>query len=219
MSALSASSAAARFVAGARTGDAGAGASAGGAASAAGAEQRGGAPPPADGGDGAGSERSGPTLRTRGDHGATAAAAVAAEAEAEAEARAKEAAEPKVYVEDYCVRCRELHSYPGNELLLCDGDGCNAAWHLHCLRPKLLMVPTGKWYCPTCASVRKKEAAREEANSIEKVHSGPGDRPKSPRGEPPRRAPEGSPDESPRGEPPRGAPRRAPSEPRPRMRD
>ena len=57
--------------------------------------------------------------------------------------------------------------FPGNELLFC--DGCDAAWHLHCLRPKLLVVPVDDWYCPTCAAARREEAKMEEVNSIEKV--------------------------------------------------
>ena len=49
---------------------------------------------------------------------------------------------------DLCVKCQESHSYPGNELLLCDGDDCDSAYHLHCLRPKLLAVPKGDWCVP-----------------------------------------------------------------------
>jgi uncharacterized Zn finger protein (UPF0148 family) len=33
-------------------------------------------------------------------------------------------------------------------LLLC--DNCNDAYHLECLRPQLLSVPDGDWYCPLC---------------------------------------------------------------------
>lgn len=33
-------------------------------------------------------------------------------------------------------------------LLLC--DGCNAAYHTYCLRPRLRAVPEGTWYCPAC---------------------------------------------------------------------
>ena len=53
--------------------------------------------------------------------------------------------EEEDFVEDACIKCLELHSYPGNELLLCDGEGCGAAWHLHCLKPKLISVPKGDW--------------------------------------------------------------------------
>jgi uncharacterized Zn finger protein (UPF0148 family) len=33
-------------------------------------------------------------------------------------------------------------------LLLC--DGCDDAYHLECLRPILLFVPNGDWFCPLC---------------------------------------------------------------------
>ena len=33
-------------------------------------------------------------------------------------------------------------------LLLC--DGCDDAYHLECLRPILLSVPNGDWFCPLC---------------------------------------------------------------------
>ena len=36
----------------------------------------------------------------------------------------------------------------GNEMLLCDGYGCDAAYHLDCLRPPLLRIPKGSWHCP-----------------------------------------------------------------------
>ena len=73
------------------------------------------------------------------------------------------------HVLDRCEKCAESHSYPGNELLLCDGEECDVAYHLHCLKPKLLVVPQGDWYCPTCVIVRKAQMRVEEANSIEKV--------------------------------------------------
>lgn len=37
-------------------------------------------------------------------------------------------------------------------MLLCDGTGCAAAWHLACLRPPLASIPSGDWFCPTCAT-------------------------------------------------------------------
>ena len=78
-------------------------------------------------------------------------------------------AEEGHFMEAHCERCSELHSYPGNELLLCDGPECGAAWHLHCLRPKLAVVPVGDWLCPTCSTKRRAEMRLEEANSIEKI--------------------------------------------------
>ena len=46
-----------------------------------------------------------------------------------------------------CKICRKK----GDEdrLLLC--DDCNQAFHMYCLRPALLELPTGDWHCPACA--------------------------------------------------------------------
>ncbi|XP_017786913.1 PREDICTED: titin homolog isoform X2 [Nicrophorus vespilloides] len=33
-------------------------------------------------------------------------------------------------------------------ILLC--DGCDSGWHCSCLRPALLVIPEGDWYCPPC---------------------------------------------------------------------
>ena len=46
-------------------------------------------------------------------------------------------------------------------LLLC--DECDDAYHIDCLRPKLLSVPDGDWFCPLC------EHRRLSTNLIEKL--------------------------------------------------
>jgi hypothetical protein len=46
-------------------------------------------------------------------------------------------------------------------LLLC--DDCDDAYHLECLRPQLLSVPDGDWYCPLC------EHKKLSNNLIEKL--------------------------------------------------
>ena len=43
-----------------------------------------------------------------------------------------------------CLRC----SHDEAKLLIC--DGCEAEYHMYCLRPKLTRVPAGDWYCPKC---------------------------------------------------------------------
>jgi len=53
--------------------------------------------------------------------------------------------------EDECAACLGADSHPGNEIMLCDGDGCDSAWHQLCLRPAVLDVPEGAWHCPHCA--------------------------------------------------------------------
>ena len=38
-----------------------------------------------------------------------------------------------------------------SQILLC--DKCDAAYHTACLRPPLLTVPQGDWFCPFCQQV------------------------------------------------------------------
>ena len=52
--------------------------------------------------------------------------------------------------DDTCAACGHAAWAPGNEMLLCDGPGCNTAYHLGCLRPRLKRVPKGDWLCPSC---------------------------------------------------------------------
>ena len=52
--------------------------------------------------------------------------------------------------DDTCAACGHAAWAPGNEMLLCDGPGCNTAYHLGCLRPPLKRVPKGDWLCPSC---------------------------------------------------------------------
>jgi hypothetical protein len=47
----------------------------------------------------------------------------------------------------YCEECGSGES-PG-ELLLC--DKCDKGFHLFCLRPILVSVPKGSWFCPSCS--------------------------------------------------------------------
>ena len=50
-----------------------------------------------------------------------------------------------------CAVCGVDTWYEGNWLLLCDGDGCDRAYHTLCLAPPHLKeVPDGHWYCPLC---------------------------------------------------------------------
>jgi len=49
-----------------------------------------------------------------------------------------------------CRGCGDADWVEGNELLLCDGEGCDAAFHLQCLPRPLAAPPVGDWYCPDC---------------------------------------------------------------------
>uniref|UniRef100_A0A2S2QG69 Bromodomain adjacent to zinc finger domain protein 2B n=1 Tax=Sipha flava TaxID=143950 RepID=A0A2S2QG69_9HEMI len=45
-----------------------------------------------------------------------------------------------------CQNCKK--SDQPEWILLC--DTCNQGWHASCLRPPLMVIPDGDWYCPTC---------------------------------------------------------------------
>ncbi|EOD34220.1 hypothetical protein EMIHUDRAFT_449303, partial [Emiliania huxleyi CCMP1516] len=51
-----------------------------------------------------------------------------------------------------CGECGAGGWKSGNEMLLCDSEGCAGAYHLKCLAPPLAAVPEGSWFCPSCAS-------------------------------------------------------------------
>ena len=51
-----------------------------------------------------------------------------------------------------CSVCAVDTWVPGNWLLLCDGEGCDRAYHTRCLVPPLDAVPEGDWLCPACAA-------------------------------------------------------------------
>lgn len=36
-------------------------------------------------------------------------------------------------------------------ILLC--DRCDAGWHANCVKPPLLVIPEGNWFCPPCDHV------------------------------------------------------------------
>ncbi|XP_073012288.1 histone-lysine N-methyltransferase ATXR6 [Typha latifolia] len=51
----------------------------------------------------------------------------------------------------HCEQCGSGDS--AAELLLC--DRCNCGFHLFCLRPILVCVPKGLWFCPSCSTHTK----------------------------------------------------------------
>jgi hypothetical protein len=50
---------------------------------------------------------------------------------------------------EYCETCLK-----GGKLLCC--DGCERAYHLNCIRPALLDVPEGDWFCSHCRDAAPK---------------------------------------------------------------
>ena len=47
----------------------------------------------------------------------------------------------------YCPHCLEYGADADNCMLLCEAPGCKRAWHQLCLRPCLVEVPDGPFYC------------------------------------------------------------------------
>ena len=49
-------------------------------------------------------------------------------------------------------------------MLLC--DSCDLGWHANCLRPTLLVIPEGDWFCPDCSHSRLLEALNEKLDAL-----------------------------------------------------
>ena len=69
-----------------------------------------------------------------------------------------------------CAVCASANDERGNEILLC--DGCDAAFHMRCLRPMLTTVPPGDWFCVKCASRRRKSAEWQASEREERGRGG-----------------------------------------------
>ena len=49
------------------------------------------------------------------------------------------------------IGCHSCGSSQNDDcMLLCDGDGCELAYHTFCLTPPLPHIPAGDWICPSC---------------------------------------------------------------------
>ena len=73
-----------------------------------------------------------------------------------------------------CTECGSGDSGAGNDILLCDGLGCDKCFHQHCVSPPVLKVPENEWLCTACVAVGNKvdpaalaEAARQQAAAQE----------------------------------------------------
>ncbi|XP_039275552.1 LOW QUALITY PROTEIN: titin homolog [Nilaparvata lugens] len=65
-------------------------------------------------------------------------------------ARTAQKGDKEEEVEDHaCQKCSKA-DHP-EWILLC--DKCDNGWHASCLRPTLMVIPEGDWYCPTCQHV------------------------------------------------------------------
>ncbi|XP_065142405.1 bromodomain adjacent to zinc finger domain protein 2A isoform X1 [Paramisgurnus dabryanus] len=60
------------------------------------------------------------------------------------------------------VTCQVCRKGDDDEyLLLC--DGCDRGCHMFCLRPKVMQVPEGDWFCPTCVAKETGEELRSRS--------------------------------------------------------
>jgi remodeling and spacing factor 1 len=68
--------------------------------------------------------------------------------------------------EDYpCKKCGEA-DHP-EWILLC--DKCDSGWHASCLRPPLMIIPEGDWFCPPCHHLILVARLKETLRTFEKV--------------------------------------------------
>ncbi|XP_032234874.2 remodeling and spacing factor 1 [Nematostella vectensis] len=61
-----------------------------------------------------------------------------------------------------CARC--FSNVQPDTILLC--DKCDAAYHTACLRPPLLTIPQGDWFCPFCQQLALLERLKERRNRL-----------------------------------------------------
>ncbi|XP_051516056.1 bromodomain adjacent to zinc finger domain protein 2A-like isoform X1 [Myxocyprinus asiaticus] len=62
------------------------------------------------------------------------------------------------------VTCQVCRKGDDDEyLLLC--DGCDRGCHMFCLRPKVMQVPEGDWFCPTCVAKENGDAPRSQRSA------------------------------------------------------
>lgn len=64
-----------------------------------------------------------------------------------------------VMVDESCEVCAIATWVEGDWMLLCDGPGCERAYHTQCLSPPLDEVPEGDWLCPSCNGAHKSSSA------------------------------------------------------------
>ena len=66
-----------------------------------------------------------------------------------------------------CKKCAKS-DHP-EYILLC--DTCDAGWHTSCIRPAIMVIPEGDWFCPDCMHAelikRLEEKLGEETKLLE----------------------------------------------------
>ncbi|XP_034024517.1 remodeling and spacing factor 1 [Thalassophryne amazonica] len=67
--------------------------------------------------------------------------------------------------EDACTHCG-LPNHP-ELILLC--DSCDSGYHTACLRPPLMLIPDGEWFCPPCQHKLLCEKLEEQLQNLDSV--------------------------------------------------
>ncbi|XP_058489843.1 remodeling and spacing factor 1 isoform X2 [Solea solea] len=65
--------------------------------------------------------------------------------------------------EDACTHCG-LPNHP-ELILLC--DSCDSGYHTACLRPPLMLIPAGEWFCPPCQHKMLCEKLEEQLQNLD----------------------------------------------------
>lgn len=60
-----------------------------------------------------------------------------------------------IYGNTACAVCRSTAD--DENMLLC--DGCDKGYHMHCLRPLVVTVPEGDWFCASCCNKQERAYA------------------------------------------------------------
>ncbi|KAJ0022281.1 hypothetical protein NQD34_009771, partial [Periophthalmus magnuspinnatus] len=71
--------------------------------------------------------------------------------------------EEEASIADACTHCG-LANHP-ELILLC--DACDVGYHTACLRPPLMLVPEGEWFCPPCQHKQLCERLEEQLTSLD----------------------------------------------------
>ncbi|ETV99182.1 hypothetical protein H310_07975 [Aphanomyces invadans] len=61
-----------------------------------------------------------------------------------------------------CAVCKKKGSY--ERRIVCDGKDCEREYHMTCLKPPLVEVPAGDWFCPLCNLSRQPSSKRTPTN-------------------------------------------------------
>ncbi|GMF14579.1 unnamed protein product [Phytophthora lilii] len=65
---------------------------------------------------------------------------------------------------EICSRVVDTTHY--SLLVLCDGKNCKREYHVSCLNPPLVNLPSGDWFCPECVKEREKERERQREKEL-----------------------------------------------------